>query len=82
MLPPGAALADAPIADRILIALVRPHVIEDIPVTVGASIGVAQWPRDGACADDLFEFADRALCQVKAEVRAPMNPADDVALSA
>jgi diguanylate cyclase (GGDEF)-like protein len=82
LLPPDSALADAPVADQILIALVRPHMIDDTPVAVGASIGVAQWPKDGACADDLFEFADRALYQAKAEVRMPLKAADDVALSA
>jgi diguanylate cyclase len=71
LIPPDSPLADAPIADRILIALVRPHVIEGVPVNVSASIGVAQWPIDGTTADDLFDFADRALYQAKAETRAP-----------
>lgn len=71
LLPPDSPLADAPIADRILIALVRPHVIEGVPVNVSASIGVAQWPIDGITADDLFDFADRALYQAKAETRVP-----------
>lgn len=69
LLPPGSPLNSATIADRLLIALVRPHVIEDVPVTVGASIGVAQWPDDGLCADDLFECADRALYRAKDEMR-------------
>jgi diguanylate cyclase len=70
LLPPGSALIDAPIADRILIALVRPHVIDGVPVKVSASIGVSQWPENGACAGSLFDCADRALYQAKAEVHA------------
>ncbi|MDP5104074.1 MAG: diguanylate cyclase [Erythrobacter sp.] len=70
LLPPGSPLISAAIADRILISLVRPHIIEGIPINVSASIGVAQWPSDGATADDLFNFADRALYQAKAETRA------------
>lgn len=71
LLPPGSPLISAAIADRILISLVRPHIIEGIPINVSASIGVAQWPADGATTDDLLNFADRALYQAKAETRAP-----------
>ncbi|HSF12470.1 MAG TPA: GGDEF domain-containing protein, partial [Erythrobacter sp.] len=67
LLPPASALTSAPIADRILISLVRPHVIDGVPVKVSASIGVAQWPDHGECADSLFQCADRALYQAKAE---------------
>jgi diguanylate cyclase len=82
LLPPDSALRSAPIADLILIALVRPHLIDDIAVTVGASIGVAQWPQDGATADALFEFADRALYQAKAEVHGSRTDDARTALSA
>ena len=70
LVPAGSPLADAPIADRLLIALVRPHVIDGVPIRVSASVGVAQWPDDGACGDSLFNCADRALYQAKAELRA------------
>lgn len=70
LLPPESPLNGAPLADRILIALVQPHVIDGISVTVHASIGVAQWPDNGTSADALFEFADRALYRAKAEERA------------
>ena len=70
LLPPESPLMNAPIADHLLIALVRPHMIEDLPVTVGASIGVAQWPEDGSCAEALFECADQALYRAKDEMRA------------
>ncbi|NJO13857.1 MAG: diguanylate cyclase [Rhizobiales bacterium] len=76
LLPPGSPLMAAPIADRILIALVRPHLIEGLHMKVSASIGVAQWPDNGACGDALFNCADRALYQAKAETRsAPMQSA-------
>lgn len=77
LLPPTSPLNAAPLADRILIALVAPHIIDGVPVTVHASIGVAQWPDDGTTADALFEFADRALYRVKAEERAaPLSGAE------
>lgn len=67
--PPGSPLNGVGIADRLLFALVRPHQIENIPITLGASVGVAQWPDDEASADDLFECADKALYRAKAEIR-------------
>lgn len=77
LLPPGSPLMTAPLADRILISLVRPHVIDGIPVKVSASIGVAQWPDNGACCDALFDCADRALYQAKAELRDAAGVAHD-----
>ena len=74
LLPPQSSFIAAPIADRILISLVRPHMIDGHPVNVSASVGVAQWPNDGMTADGLFEFADRALYQVKAEARMANSP--------
>lgn len=69
LIPPGSRLHDAPLAERLLIALVRPHMFDGVAVSVGASAGVAQWPTDGADAEALFAFADRALYQAKAETR-------------
>lgn len=69
LIPPHSRLQDAPLAEHLLIALVRPHMIEGVAVSVGASAGVAQWPADGTDADALFDFADRALYQAKAETR-------------
>ena len=69
LIPPHSPLNDAPIASRILIALARPHQIEGIPVQVGASVGIAQWPDDGASAEALFDHADRALYQAKRDAR-------------
>lgn len=73
LLPPGSPLLAAPIADRMLIALVRPHMIDGVPTTVSASIGVSQWPDQGECADTLFECADRALYQAKAKMGSPVE---------
>jgi diguanylate cyclase (GGDEF)-like protein len=84
LIPPGSRLHDAPLAERLLIALVRPHLIEGVSVSVGASAGVAQWPADGKDAETLFDFADRALYQAKAETREQRAaaPAEQAALSA
>lgn len=82
LIPPYSPLDDVPIATRILIALARPHQIEGVTVQVGASVGVAQWPHDGASADALFEHADRALYQAKGEARPAPQPSGVVALSA
>ncbi len=67
LVPPGSPLNDAPIADRILIELVRPHLIDGMAIAVSASVGVAQWPVDGANADALVKHADRALYRAKAK---------------
>ena len=69
LIPPHSPLAGAPVAERLLIALVRPHTIDAVPVYVGASVGLARWPADGADADALFGHADRALYAAKAESR-------------
>ncbi len=83
LIPPHSPLQASQIADRLLIALVRPHLIDGVPVQVGASVGVAQWPDHGPDADDLFEFADRALYQAKAGARAASVSAPEaLALSA
>lgn len=87
LIPPRSPLHDSPLADLLLIALVRPHNIEGIPIQVGASVGVAQWPADGADVESLFEHADRALYQAKDESRRQQalpdyDAAGDVMLSA
>lgn len=77
LIPPRSPLHASPVADRILIALVRPHMIEGLPVHVGASVGVALWPNDAAEAEALLDHADRALYQAKAKAEtrpAPRQP--------
>jgi diguanylate cyclase (GGDEF)-like protein len=66
LIPPHSPLITAPLADQLLISLVRPHMIDGHPITVGASVGVALWPTDGATTDELFDCADKALYQAKA----------------
>ena len=73
LIPPHSPLMATALAERILIALVRPHRIDGHPITVGASIGIAQWPDDAARAEDLFDFADRAVYQAKADARVPLG---------
>jgi diguanylate cyclase len=86
LIPPHSPLMQFPLADRLLIALVRPHQIEGVAATVGASAGVAHWPAHGTNADALFKYADRALYQAKAEARggrvAAEAPEPEIALSA
>jgi diguanylate cyclase (GGDEF)-like protein len=82
LVPPHSPLHDAPIADRLLVSLARPHLIEGISVSVGASVGVARWPDDGGDADALFRHADRGLCEAKAEARAVSAGQVSVVLSA
>lgn len=70
LIPPHSPLINAPLADQLLIALVRPHMIDGHPITVGASVGVALWPVDGATSDALFDHADKALYLAKTSPRA------------
>jgi diguanylate cyclase (GGDEF)-like protein len=79
LIPPHSPLITAPLADQLLIALVRPHRIDGHPITVGASVGVALWPADGADTDALFDFADKALYQAKAAAREAAQPANEAA---
>lgn len=73
LVPQQSPLMKKPLADQLLIALVRPHMIDGHPLTVGASIGVAQWPADGKTAEDLFDHADKALYAAKDSVRCPAS---------
>ncbi|MEO9131903.1 MAG: diguanylate cyclase [Sphingomonas sp.] len=71
LVPAGSAISLPAVADHILSALVPPYQIEGHTLRVGASIGVATWPGDGATSRSLFETADTALYAVKAERREP-----------
>jgi diguanylate cyclase (GGDEF)-like protein len=48
-------------------ALTGPFEVEDLPVNVGVSIGIARAPRDARTADELVRAADAALYRAKAE---------------
>jgi diguanylate cyclase (GGDEF)-like protein len=49
------------IADRLLKAMRRPFVVQDRSFTLGASIGIAQFPEHGSSARDLLNHSDVAL---------------------
>jgi len=65
------SLPEVDIANRISSALVRdlakPIQIDEIEVTVSASIGIALYPQDGTTAEELIRAADRAMYRIKAE---------------
>src|SRR5574337_1664016 len=65
---PG-ALSAACLARRIIDEISRPMVIDGSEVIVGASIGSARAPDDGATADALLSNADIALYAAKADGR-------------
>lgn len=76
LVPAGSPLLDTALADHILAALAAPYLIEGQRISVGASIGVADWPADGATARKLFETADRALYAAKAVDRDTKSPVE------
>ena len=53
------------VATRVIEALSRPFEIEGDWIEVGASIGIAMFPEDGASADTLMQSADTAMYRVK-----------------
>jgi diguanylate cyclase (GGDEF)-like protein len=57
------------LADRILSEISAPYEIEGHQLNIGASIGVALAPGDGADADQLMRNADLALYRAKADGR-------------
>jgi diguanylate cyclase (GGDEF)-like protein len=58
-----------PLAKRILLAMSAPCDINGNPVVIGASIGIALAPSDGATADELLRHADLALYRSKSNRR-------------
>lgn len=59
--PSGAAA----IAQRLIQAMAAPIFIQETPVSVGLSIGIARAPGNGTDPDSLFAAADRALYEAK-----------------
>lgn len=53
------------LADRIIMAIKEPYVIDQTEIRIGVSIGCAFGPIDGATVDDLILKADLALYQAK-----------------
>lgn len=59
--PPAVAL----VAERIVAELHRPFQLEEGEAGIGASVGIALYPRHGTTSDTLLEKADAALYAVK-----------------
>ena len=57
------------VAEALLESAARPILVEGHKLHIGASIGIAVFPQDGATGDELMVNADAALCQVKADGR-------------
>ncbi|HJW23715.1 MAG TPA: EAL domain-containing protein, partial [Rhodocyclaceae bacterium] len=57
-------------AQRVIEALAKPFDIDNLSFTVTCSIGIAVYPNDGQCADDLIKNADTAMYRVKEHGRA------------
>jgi diguanylate cyclase (GGDEF)-like protein/PAS domain S-box-containing protein len=52
-------------ARRILAALAKPFLVDEMNFSLGCSIGVAMYPADGKSLDDLIKCADTAMYRVK-----------------
>lgn len=63
--PAGAEL----LADRLVACVAQEITIDEHPLRVGLSVGIAVYPHDGADAETLLANADAALYRVKAEAR-------------
>jgi diguanylate cyclase (GGDEF)-like protein len=59
----------ARVAERVLDALRKPVMVDDNECWVGASIGIAAFPEDGASAEELLAHADAAMYAAKAAGR-------------
>ncbi len=57
------------LAERILMRLGAPVMLQDVEINIGASVGIATSPRDGDRPADLLKRADMALYLAKAEGR-------------
>ncbi|WP_081055174.1 EAL domain-containing protein [Burkholderia vietnamiensis] len=67
ILGPTSEAAANETAARLLRAMVRPITINDMSFTIGMSIGIAVFPKDGESADDLLRNADTAMYSVKGQ---------------
>jgi diguanylate cyclase (GGDEF)-like protein len=57
------------LAERLITGLSAPMTIESLQLEVGASIGIALYPEDGASSEDLMRNVDLALYRAKEEGR-------------
>lgn len=56
----------ASIAERLQLALAQPLMVRDQAFSVGASIGIAFYPDDGRCPEELLKHTDIAMYRAKA----------------
>ena len=61
----GPSVRAAPLARRMLASLAAPLAVEGHKLRIGASIGIARFPQDGATPDALMRAADAALHAAK-----------------
>jgi diguanylate cyclase (GGDEF)-like protein len=57
------------IAERVVVSLQRPFLVDDASITIGASVGIATAEPGDLGADELLDSADRALYQAKGQGR-------------
>ncbi|WP_265945993.1 GGDEF domain-containing protein [Dechloromonas sp. A34] len=59
----------ANVADELLIALAQPVTVGAETLTIGGSVGISSYPRDGATATEIIAAADQAMYRAKNEGR-------------
>lgn len=57
------------IAEKIIQTLSLPFYIKKHEITIGASVGIALFPRDGKNAEELLKSADTAMYEAKNDGR-------------
>ncbi|HWX97170.1 MAG TPA: diguanylate cyclase [Solirubrobacteraceae bacterium] len=55
--------------DRVRSAFREPFMLEDVTISVGASVGGAMWPENGQTVNELVNYADAAMYEDKAKHR-------------
>ncbi|MDL2339016.1 MAG: EAL domain-containing protein [Pseudomonadota bacterium] len=60
------------VAERVIQALCRPMLIDNLSLAIGASVGIARFPDDATHGDELLRKADSALYRAKANGRGGM----------
>ena len=66
LLLPNTSLAESKtVCTRLRHELIQPYLIQDKPVRIGASIGIATYPDDADSLTDLSQLADKAMYRAK-----------------
>ena len=63
--PAGASRLATDMAGRVLAAFREPFSVDDVVLSVGASVGVSTYPRDARGSDELLRHADHAMFVAK-----------------